>query len=253
MTAVEEAPAEPGVYFLLDQDHRLLYVGKASSLRRRLADHSRQGRWASVGSVRYERVASEAAALAREADILAALRPPWNKAHVDSYFAFVTLSANGLVLGPTGDYGCFPHLGRGALSESGRACIDGFDALARLVKATQPEHRLVHEFLIGTTDSLLGVELDTDQPHVRHGWERDRRTAHRFYEAGPRAVRALRLRHGGRGLVSSEQFIAWITAEVEVLLGGPVRLAETLSPGGETYWPGSHTPIRRRRAPAPPQ
>ena len=151
------------------------------------------------------------------ADILAALRPPWNKAHVDGYFSFVVVSAKGLSLAKDGEYGCFPHLGKGALSESGRACIDGFDALGRIVKTTRPEEKLVRRFLAGTSDRLLREEIDIDQPHIRHGVEHDRRLASRFYQAGPKAMRDLRVRHGGRGPVSRDQFTAWITQEVQII------------------------------------
>jgi hypothetical protein len=213
-----EAPPLPGVYLLLAADGRLLYVGKASNLQRRLHDHARTPRWCHVDAVRVEILPSGAAAVSREADILAALRPPWNKAHVDGYFSYVTVTPKDLRLGPAGDYGCFPHLGRGALSEPGRACIDGFDALNRIVKLTQPPFRLVHELLTGSSDRLLRADLDIDQPHIRHGIERDRRDAARFYAAGPRAMRRLRLDHGGRGPVSREQFIDWITGEVQSII-----------------------------------
>lgn len=204
----------PGVYFLLDAQGEVLYVGKAIDLRRRLASHARSDRWPLVSSVRYEVLADGAAALAREADILAALRPPWNRAHVDNYFSYVTISDKGLVVGAAGTYGCFPHLGKGALSEPGRACIDGFDALNRIVKTTRPERRLLHDFLTGRSDRLLRTPIEIDQPHIAHGVRRDRLVAKGFYDAGPKAMRTLRLRHGGTGPVTREQFVAWIREEV---------------------------------------
>lgn len=216
---IERVPRAPGVYYLLGDGGRLLYVGKASDLRRRLASHTRSSRWRLIADVRYETTPSPSAALAREADVLAALRPPWNKAHVDTYFSFVRLSSKGLILARDGDYGCFPHLGRGALSEAGRACIDGFDALNRIVSTTRPDSKLVHEFLTGRSDRLLREPLDIDQPHIRHGVERDRRTAARFYRAGPRAMREIRLRHAGKGVVSREQFVYWVTEEVDAIIG----------------------------------
>jgi hypothetical protein len=180
--------------------------------------------------VRYEVLDSAAAALAREADILAALRPPWNRAHVDDYFSYVTITDKGLALGAAGTYGCFPHLGKGALSEPGRACIDGFDALSRIVKTTSPERRLVHDFLTGRSDRLLRAALEIDQPHIAHGVRRDRLVAKGFYDAGPRAIRTLRLRHGGAGRVTQDQFAAWITEEVRaVLAAGPENLPGSTS------------------------
>jgi hypothetical protein len=222
----EKVPASPGVYYLLGVDDRLMYVGQASDLRRRLRDHARSLRWDHIKKVCFETVNSPDAALAREADVLAALRPPWNKAQVDDYFSFVVVGPKGVKLAKEGDYGCFPHLGKGALSASGRACIDGFDALARIVKTTRPEENLVRQFLAGRSDGLLREELDIDQPHIRHGVQRDRRLASRFYQAGPRAMRALRLRHGGRGPVSRDEFTAWITQEVHTLISAPAVLRE---------------------------
>ena len=218
---LDRVPATPGVYYLLGLDDRLVYVGKASDLRRRLRDHARSPRWDQIERVCFETVESPDAALAREADVLAALRPPWNKAHLDDYFSFVVVGPKGVNLAKEGDYGCFPHLGKGALSASGRVCIDGFDALARIVKTTRPEENLVRKFLAGSSDGLLREELDIDQPHIRHGVQRDRRLASRFYQAGPRAMRELRLRHGGRGRVSRDEFTAWITREVSALISAP--------------------------------
>lgn len=211
-------PDAPGVYYLLGRGHHLLYVGKAIDLRKRLRQHAREARWEEVFEVRWEAAASGSAALRREADVLAALRPPWNKAHIDNYFAFVNVRASGLNLASVGEHGCFPHLGKGALSESGRACIDGFDALNRIVKATSPDRALLDRFLSGRSSALLRAPLDIEQPHIRHGLERDRRIAQRFYEFGPRAMRELRLRHGGRGLVTKQRFISWIAEEVHEVL-----------------------------------
>jgi len=218
-----DVPPSPGVYYLLDADDRVVYVGKAANLRRRLRDHARSDRWSAIAGLRFEALESEAAALAREADILAALRPAWNKAHVDSYFSYVTVSPRALVLGAEGDYGCFPHLGRGALSETGRICIDGFDALNRVVKTTRPEKRLVHDFLLGRSSRLPRTPLEIDQPHIEHGVSRDRIVAERFYEAGPRAMRALRLRHGGTGSVTPLQFVDWISREVQAVIAAEKR------------------------------
>ena len=102
---IASVPRSPGVYFLLDEAHRLVYVGKAASLQRRLTDHSRTPRWAAVSLIAFELAASEANALEREAAILAAIQPPWNKSHIDAFFTFVTPARNGLRMGRDGDYG----------------------------------------------------------------------------------------------------------------------------------------------------
>ena len=127
-----DAPAAPGVYYLLTRTRRLSYVGKAANLRRRLGEHARDPRWASITDVRWEVLRSDAAAIAREADVIVALQPARNRAiRGDDYYSFVTIGPRGrLELGRQGEYGCFPHLGPGAYSGPGRACIDGFKALA---------------------------------------------------------------------------------------------------------------------------
>src|SRR5438477_8192851 len=120
-----DAPAVPGVYYLLTKTGRLSYVGKAGNLRRRLGEHARDTRWARITDVRWELFSSEATAIAREADVIVALQPARNRAiRSDEFYSFVTIGRRGdLELGNKGAYGCFPHLGRGAYSEPGRACI----------------------------------------------------------------------------------------------------------------------------------
>jgi hypothetical protein len=217
--ASTSCPVAPGVYYLL-AGRRLQYVGTAANLRRRLGEHRRSGRWKRITAVRWELFASPASAMAREAAVLVALQPPRNRAPVDDYFAFVQRGRRGLVLGGDGEYGCFPHLGRGALSAPGRACIDGFDALTRVVRAVPPSDEDLDAFLTGASDRLLATELEADQPHVRLGIERDRGLAGDFYEAGPLAMATLRRRHGATGPVTRAQWIAWIKSEVRELLRG---------------------------------
>ena len=215
-----DVPSAPGVYYLLTATRRLSYVGKAGDLRRRLGQHRRDPRWARIADVRWELVASEAAAAAREADVIIAMQPARNRAgRAEQFYSFVSIGRGGrLELDRTGQYGCFPHLGHGASSAPGRACIDGFAALGHVIRTTRPEPELVHAFLSGDSAALLSVEFDEQQPHVRFGVERDRRMARAFFDAGPAAVRALRLRHGGNGPVTREQFVSWIRAEVTELI-----------------------------------
>jgi len=210
-----------GVYYLLGRRRELLYVGKAIDVERRLADHARDARWwGEVMDVRVEAMPSEHAALLREADVIVALQPPRNKAiRGDGFWSYVSVDAKGLGLGREGDYGVFPHLGRGAYSLAGRHCIDGFKALDRIVRAAAPDPEALHALLSGMSARVLRTSLDhIEQPHVRHGIERDRVEAARFYAAGPKAMRTLRLRHGGRGQVTREQFVSWVRAEVDEVL-----------------------------------
>jgi hypothetical protein len=170
--------------------------------------------------VRWEVLPSEAAAIAREADVIVALQPARNRAiRRDEFYSYVTVARRGrLELGSQGEHGCFPHLGRGAYSEPGRACIDGFKALEHVLRVTKPDQELVHEFLAGTSDRLLLVDYEEEQPHVRFGVERDRLCAKGFFDAGPATMRAVRLRHDATGPVTREKFVEWIRAEVDEVI-----------------------------------
>jgi DNA polymerase III subunit epsilon len=85
---LDEVPATPGVYHLLDADGRLLYVGKAVRLRDRLASYLCNARGHSprvldlirhTHDFRFVETGSELAASLREARQIAELRPPYNR------------------------------------------------------------------------------------------------------------------------------------------------------------------------------
>jgi hypothetical protein len=144
--------------------------------------------------------------------VLVALRPPHNKNHIDDFFAGVAVADRALVLVKDGgDFGCFPQLGTGAMSEIGRACIDGFNALNRL--RPRVDDRQLRSFLSGRTKGLT-VDLDDEQPHVALGVRKDLALAGRFFDAGPKRLRVLRSRHACRGLVTRGMFEEWIRADV---------------------------------------
>lgn len=76
------APAGPGVYVLRDADGRVLYVGKANNLRRRLRTHFSPRRWrgldpslARAVDADWEEVGSELEALLKEATLIRDLQP----------------------------------------------------------------------------------------------------------------------------------------------------------------------------------
>jgi predicted GIY-YIG superfamily endonuclease len=80
-----EAPAAPGVYVLRDADDRVLYVGKAINLRRRLRTHFSRRRWkglkagfARACQAEWTEAGSELEALLREAALIAELQPSVN-------------------------------------------------------------------------------------------------------------------------------------------------------------------------------
>lgn len=157
--AAGTAPTCPGVYFFLDDDRRLLYVGKAVNLRRRLQQHAKEpptsarSKYARVRFVAWEELADDDAACAREADLIVALQPAQNASIVaTATWSYLVVTREGVGDGcrfslvsheppPTKGhvYGCFPHLGKGQTSRPGIACSDGLTALLRLLWATGPD------------------------------------------------------------------------------------------------------------------
>src|SRR5687768_6616948 len=83
-------PPRPGVYLMLGEDDELLYVGKAKNLRTRIRSYTRLrpdddprriSMIAKVRSIRWEEARDDAAAIARETELLRVLRPPFNYTH----------------------------------------------------------------------------------------------------------------------------------------------------------------------------
>jgi predicted GIY-YIG superfamily endonuclease len=164
--AATDAPREPGVYFFLDEGNNLLYVGKAVNLRQRLRQHAAathseyrlQQKYDLVRRVVWELAADETAAFWREADMIFALRPPYNAnpdprtadpLETDARVPYIVVDedAAGLLsftLTPVVPaigraYGCFPHLGKGVGYDLGIACSDGYTAFLRLLWAAAGE------------------------------------------------------------------------------------------------------------------
>jgi predicted GIY-YIG superfamily endonuclease len=81
-------PRVPGVYWFADADGRLLYVGKARDLRRRLGSYRQvEGQAPKTARmvqrttfIRWESCPTEAAALEREAELIRVYQPPFNRA-----------------------------------------------------------------------------------------------------------------------------------------------------------------------------
>jgi GIY-YIG catalytic domain len=160
--AAARAPETAGVYFFLGVALELLYIGKAGHLRRRLQQHARAQPGARehrldtlyrrVAEVRWEQLPDEPTAEAREADLIAALRPAFNAATTFAGCWHYLLAepaggdrlrfrlARDAAVGTGGrGYGCFPHLGRGVGSVPGIACSDGYTALLRLLWAASDD------------------------------------------------------------------------------------------------------------------
>jgi excinuclease ABC subunit C len=95
-------PKGPGVYFMLGQKGEILYIGKAKSLRKRVLSY-RNVKLSThpphlvrmvelIREIRWEVCKSEADALAREYELLHAIRPPYNTADTEeACYLFVTL------------------------------------------------------------------------------------------------------------------------------------------------------------------
>lgn len=242
--AAAAAPDLPGVYYLLGGRTDLLYVGKAVSLRRRLYQHARAspsgGRLAvlyeRVAEVRWEVLASEKGAAAREADLIVGLQPPFNadSLHAGRWNYIVPEQVGDtrlrftLTPEPPGSmaYGCFPHLGRGVALRPAVECSDGYTALLRLLWAAvaEPAARVpgrvsrstpdsftvavpastrphLHAFLSGRSNRLLDVLASAyagQDAYLHPGLQRDNAAAAAMFASGPRALRELRLRYGRR-------------------------------------------------------
>lgn len=268
-TAAADAPAEPGVYLFLGPDDELLYVGKAGSLRTRLRQHAAfdgptthlHGRYDRVRRVVWEPTKTERAAAWREADLIFALRPPFNAdpgprsrdplgtEARPPYIVTSEVQADTmrfeLVPEPPADaqaYGCFPHLGKGVMSQLGIACSDGYVALLRLLWAASgngsqiprtitrsappsftgpvaPELRKnLHHLLSGSGRRVLTDLLAasaTRPEFMQPAFVRDKIAAAGFFNAGPQLVRARRLRHGIKGrLLDAETYRSLVQAEI---------------------------------------
>jgi predicted GIY-YIG superfamily endonuclease len=73
------------VYIHLDADDAVLYVGISLTLANRTSSHrANSGWWQLVSTIRIEHLPNREAALARESELIAELRPPNNRAGVTS-------------------------------------------------------------------------------------------------------------------------------------------------------------------------
>jgi GIY-YIG catalytic domain len=193
LLAADRAPAAAGVYFFLDAYGELLYTGKASSLRRRLAQHARanarQGGlrldvlYQRVADVRWEEQPDEVAAAVREADVIVALRPVfnasisnegrWNYIVVEPRARDADVLRFALTATETSEggraYGCFPHLGRGVSSVPAVACSDGYTALLRLLwAATATEREHVPARVTRAAPDAFDVRVDASRRAALH-------------------------------------------------------------------------------------
>jgi len=233
---IEEAPTGPGVYLLVAEGGRLVYVGKASNLRRRLREHARTDRrtFRSVVDVRWEEAPDERTALVREADLIVLLKPRGNRAHTGQQkHCYVRVDHDAgcisLVEQVCG-YGTFPHVAKGTFSQAATLTKAGFTALLRLLWVVQPDRAraaripgriagdspplthactvddewrsLLHDFLSGTSLALVPalhariLDLD-DLPEIMHlPLARDASAACTFFSLAPQRTNDARVRYG---------------------------------------------------------
>lgn len=101
---VAELPEETGVYYFLDQDQKVLYVGKSNNIRKRILSHF-QGAHNAVRTLRmieqihhleYVMTGSELIALLLENEEIKQIQPPFNRAQRRQNFKF------GIYSRPTG-------------------------------------------------------------------------------------------------------------------------------------------------------
>ncbi|HUP56567.1 MAG TPA: nucleotide excision repair endonuclease [Bdellovibrionota bacterium] len=104
LRSLTEIPRVPGVYFLYDGRGRLLYIGKALRLRDRLRSYRRVNPATApenvaalvprIRQVKWQTFKTEREAFRREAELLRAIRPPFNIAGTwDADYLFIVMGA----------------------------------------------------------------------------------------------------------------------------------------------------------------
>ena len=212
---MERPPNEPGVYFLVEAGGELRYVGKATSLRSRLAEHRRSGRITASTTVHWEVLPTEDEAVARESDLIVFLTPLGNRAHVaQDPDVFITVPPC------EGQYGTFPHLAKGAHTSVAKRMKAGSAALQRVVADGDADRRALHDLLSGRSDRMLDAAVTGIDPVRALARERDIDLARDFYRLGPRRLRALRLRHDlPVGPVAASTVRRCLMEEVRAVIG----------------------------------
>ena len=212
---MERPPDGPGVYFLVEPDGELRYVGKATSLRSRLGEHRRSGKMADSTAVFWEEHDTEQEAEARESDLIVFLKPLGNRSHVaQEADVFIRLPPC------EGEYGTFPHLAKGAHTSVAKRMKAGFAALQRITADGDVDPRALHDLLSGRRDRVLDADPPRLDPIRALARERDIEPARDFYRLGPRRLRALRLRHRlPLGPTGADTIRRCLTEEVGALVG----------------------------------
>jgi DNA polymerase-3 subunit epsilon len=152
LALAEDLPALPGVYLMRDRDGRVLYVGKAANLRRRVRSYfgpqGQHGRLIGRALEGLERVdhevcGSELEALLREGRLLRELTPPCNRRGLATGGAWLRLSDDPLPrLAPTrrprGGGACFGPVRSPRLARSMTDTLSAAYGLRACVRACEP-------------------------------------------------------------------------------------------------------------------
>ncbi len=92
---IMEVPEETGVYYLHDENGRIIYIGKSKNMFERLLQHFRNNETVKAvemqsrtASVSYEHTGSELVALLLESDEIKKHKPVYNRAQRRSFFSF---------------------------------------------------------------------------------------------------------------------------------------------------------------------
>jgi hypothetical protein len=164
---------------MFDGDGQLVYVGKASNIRRRLDGHARGPK--QPGDVRATRIVdnvrdvrwivcpSDREAHCLEADLIVAFVPPYNASMATETYTYIHVvpvdSAVRFTLelepsSRTGRvYGGFPHLGKGRASWRGVRTNAGYSALMRMLWVA---------FAEGTARTRIPARLRGSSPPIDH-------------------------------------------------------------------------------------
>jgi excinuclease UvrABC nuclease subunit len=248
-------PERPGVYFMMGPEQTILYIGKAKSLKSRLSCYSymKPGRTEDrilemleqVKSIDWEEHASESEALLREAELLRAIRPPYNIAGThEATYLFIGIKRDGALSSKLefrlSNYPEFQSLGfevHGCYRHRSKIKV-GYSALLRLIYAATltrprfsypakisrmappwlyeadfPENwdKLLSAFLSGHSDALLhefmnALLLNENIPRfMRPSLQDDIETVKALYRLGPQNTFELKKRHGLRAKVLTPQ------------------------------------------------
>jgi excinuclease ABC subunit C len=248
----EDLPRAPGVYFMLGEGGEILYIGKAKVLRNRVSSYRRIQRGAQppypahlvemvslIREIRWEVCKSEAEALAREYELLHAIRPPYNTADTEeAIYLYVTLreirkpghyelrlTTEPEIARDVQIFGCYKdrlHTKRGfsallrllyASTQTGprfsipsvlrRARVE-FDYTLSIEEALVP---LVSKFMRGESLGLLRalsqklIENENVPRFMGPSLQDDIDCARSFFSKGPKSTRTLKRRHRLRARV----------------------------------------------------